>query len=458
MNDESRMLSVSRGEIEGHQLARLRETLERIKRAPYFGERFADSTVESLSDVAALPLTTKDDLRAASPFGGLAVPMSELIQYHESTGTTGVAASSWLTRNDCEAFADQINQCALDFNPEDVLVNKFPYAISMPAHIVKHAAQKRGACVVSASSLSPLCTYTRTLELMQKTRATVLTCLPTDANLLAAAAMVMGLDPAKDFHLRAIGTAGALLTDARRRRISECWDCDVFNYYGTTETGNLAADCSEGKLHLAWDHFLFEVLDPVTQQRVPEGEAGMPAITTLLREAMPLVRYVLSDSVRLVYDHNCSCGRRSPIVDHHGRDQNRFEFQDRSISMADIEDRMFRLPSTAVGDIWMIVVTPERVYFRTEAVAPAAAVYRQAEQHVQEEFDLPLTIDAVPPGALFPIEMLMEPAFKGKPSYYCHAASLDEAPRNLPELWAGAFLAGMEGPPGTPPPGSPAEG
>ena len=450
MNDEARMLYVSDEEIESYQLERLRKTLEAAKRAPYFADRLSGCRIESLDDLAKLPLTTKEDLRAASPFGSVAVPNAELSQYHESTGTTGVAASSWLTLSDFEAFADQINQCALDFGPEDTLVNKFPYAISMPAHIVKLAAQKRGACVVSASSLSPLCTYTRTLELMQKVRATVLTCLPTDANLLGAAALAMGLNPAKDFHLRAIGTAGALLTEARRRRIAECWNCEVYNYYGTTETGNLAADCSAGKLHLAWDHFLFEVLDPQTQQVLAAGQAGMPAITTLGREAMPLVRYVLSDRVRLEYDHDCPCGRRAPLVHHHGRDQSRFSFQDRNISMDDLEDHLFRLPVDVVGDIWMIVVTPQRVYFRVEASGPDPALYRKAEQEIGDEFDLPLTIDAVPPGTLFLTRDLLEPAFTGKPTYYCHAASLEEAPKSLPELWMGAFFDG-------PPPGAPQE-
>jgi phenylacetate-CoA ligase len=448
MNAEARMLDLSREEIRPYQLEGLRKTLNAAKRAPYFAERLAPCNVESLDDLAKLPLTTKEDLRAASPFGAVAVPNSELYQYHESTGTTGVAASSWLTRNDFEAFADQINQGALDFGPEDILVNKFPYAISMPAHIVKRAAQKRGACVVSASSLSPLCTYTRTLELMQKVRATVLTCLPTDANLLGAAAVAMGLNPAKDFRLRAIGTAGALLTEARRRRIAECWDCKVYNYYGTTETGNLAADCSAGKLHLAWDHFLFEVLDPETQQVLPDGEAGTPAITTLKREAMPLVRYVLSDRVGLEYDHHCPCGRRAPIVHHQGRDQSRFSFGDRQISMDELEDQLFRLPADVVGDIWMIVVSPERVYFRVEASRTDPALYRKAEQKIRDEFDLPLTIDAVPPGTLFPTRDLLEPAFTGKPIYYCHAPSLEEAPRSLPELWMGAFFEGL--PPGGP--------
>lgn len=442
MIDEARMLYSSREEIESYQLERLKETLERAKRAPYFAERLANCTVETLGDLAKLPLTTKNDLNEASPRGAVAVPNSELYQYHESTGTTGVAASSWITRNDLEAFADQINQCALNFGPEDVFVNKFPYAISMPAHITQRAAQKRGAAVVAASSLSPLCTYTRTLELMQKTSATVLACLPTDANLLASAAQAMGFNPAQDFNLRAIGTAGAVLTEARRRRIAECWNCEVYNLYGTTETGNLASDCSEGKLHLSWDHFLFEILDEQTRKPLPEGETGMPAITTIQREAMPLIRYVLTDQVSLEYDHNCPCGRKAPIVHHHGRDQTRFNFQDRSISMSDLEDRLLRLPVEAVGDIWMIIITPDRVYFRTEASQPDPSLYQKAEQEMGEEFDLPLTIDAVPLNTLFTKRDLLEPAFKGKPKYYGHYPSLEEAPRSLPELWMGPFFAG----------------
>jgi len=452
MSDEARMLYLSRDEIEKYQLERLREILTRAQRAPYFAKRLADFKVESLDDLARLPLTTKDDLRAASPFGAVAVPISELHQYHESTGTTGVAASSWLTRRDSEAFADQINQCALEFGPEDMVVNKFPYAISMPAHIVKQAAQRRGAAVVSASSLSPLCPYTRTLELMQKLRATVLMCLPTDANLLASAARAMGLNPAKDFALRSIGTAGAVLTEARRRRIAECWNCQVYNLYGTTETGNLASDCSAGNLHLSWDHFLVEVLDEQTHWPLPEGKIGMPAITTIQREAMPLIRYVLSDQIRLEYDHNCRCGRHAPIVHHHGRDQTRFTFRDRSISMAELEDRLLRLPTEVVGDIWMIVITPDRVYFRSEASHPDASLYQQAEQDVGAEFDLPLTLDAVPPGTLFPIADLLEPALTGKPKYYCHAPSLAEAPGSLPELWMAPFLAAASDDPAPEPP------
>ena len=438
MNQETRMLYYSPEEIEAHQLKCLRETVERVRRTPYFAERFAGVNLRRLDELGGLPLTTKEDLRAASPFGAVAVSKAELFQYHESFGTTGAVVSSWLTRADFEAYAQQINQCDLDFGPEDLVVNKFPYAISVPAHIVKLAAQSRGACVVSASSLSPVCPYTRALELMRKLRATVLTCLPTEATLLAAAARAIGLDPARDFCLRAIGCAGELLTDARRRRLETTWQCKVYNYFGTTETGNLAADCREGNMHLAWDHFLFEVIDEQTHEALPMGKAGMPAVTTLTREAMPLVRYVLTDSVTLEDGRACGCGRQSPIVRHHGRDLYRFPFQGRRVSVADLEDRMFRLPSQAVGDVWMVVVTPENIFFRVEAARPNAALYRDAERQIADQMGLPLGIDAVPPGTLFPIEDLLEPALKGKPLYYCMVNSLDDAPQSLPELWMGS--------------------
>jgi phenylacetate-CoA ligase len=183
---------------------------------------------------------------------------------------------------------------------------------------------------------------------------------------------------------------GELLTDARRRRIEAQWRRKVYNYFGTTETGNLAADCEHGNLHLAWDHFLCEVVDPETHEPVPRGQAGMPAITTLTREAMPLVRYGLQgDRVRLEEDHQCPCGRRSPIVRHFGRDLNHFTFRGRAVSITDLGDRLFRLPAEAVGDVWMIVVTDDQFYFRAEAARPAPAAYRKAERQVGAEMGIP---------------------------------------------------------------------
>src|SRR5262249_5191583 len=153
--------------------------------------------------------------------------------------------------------------------------------------------------------------------------------------------------------------------------------------FGTTETGNIASDCEHGVMHLAWDHFLCEVVDPQTHEPVPRGQVGMPALTTLTREAMPLVRYGLEgDLVRLEDEHHCPCGRRSPIVGPLGGDQNRFTFRGGRVSMADLEDRLFRLPADVVGDIWMIVMTDDEVHFRVEAARPDPGLYREAERQI----------------------------------------------------------------------------
>jgi hypothetical protein len=124
-------------------------------------------------------------------------------------------------------------------------------------------------------------------------------------------------------------------------------------------------------------------------------------------------------------------------VRHFGRDLNRFTFRDQSVSMADLEDRLFRLPVDVVGDIWMIVITDDHVHFRVEAARPDPAVYREAEKQVGGEFGIPLVIDAVPPQTLFPKWLLLEPSRIGKPHYYCKVKSLAEAPASLPDLWMG---------------------
>lgn len=314
-------------QVHCYQLDRLRETVARAARSSYYGPRLAGVRVETLDDLGRLPITSKEDARAASPFGLLAVAPDELFQYHESYGTTGTPTSSWLTRQDFQNYATQINHTGADLRPDDRLLVRFPYAISVPAHIVTRAAHDRGACVIPVSSRTAIAPYPRVIDLLRKLRATVIGCLPTEAVWLAETARRQGLDPARDFsHLRALLVAGELLSDARRARVAALWNAPVFNLYGCTEAGNIAADCGAGRLHLSWDHFLLEVLDEETWEPVPPGERGTAVLTTLTRQAMPLVRFVLGDHVRLRAEPRCPCGRTAPVLEHHGRDLNRFPF------------------------------------------------------------------------------------------------------------------------------------
>ena len=434
-NPDTERLYWPADKIAQYQLDRLEETVARAKRSAYYGERLSDKRVESFEDLAALPLTTKDDVRKASPFGMVAVDGDQLFQYHESFGTTGTPTSGWLTHGDLENYASQINQTAVNLGPGDRVLVRFPYAISVPAHIVTQAARNRGACVIPASSRTVVSPYPRVIDLLTKLQATVIGCLPMEAIWLAETARLMDRDSAHAFpHLRAICTAGELLSEARRQRIADLWNVQVFNMYGCTEAGNIAADCEHGGLHLAWDHFLLEILDEATWQPVAPGELGTGVLTTLTREAMPLLRFVLGDSLRLRHDHDCPCGRRSPLIEHYGRDLNRFQFAGRWFFVRDLEQRLLRSPVDAIGNVWLVEVRADEVRFRVEAERPDRDLYDALEKQVREELDLPLVIDAVPAGSLSARSRLMKVEPVNKPRIVGYAQENSEAPMTLDTL------------------------
>jgi phenylacetate-CoA ligase len=402
------------------QLDRLRETVARASRSRFYAPALAGRHIESLEDLATLPLTRKEDLRAHSPDGLVAVPEEELFQYHESYGTTGTPVSSWLTRDDFIGYATQINHTAVDLNATDRVLVRFPYAISVPAHILTQAAHQRGACVVPVSSRTGIAPYSRVIELLRKLRVTVLGCLPTEAIWLAETARLLGLDTSRDFpHLRALCVAGELLSDARRVRLDRLWDARVYNMYGCTEAGNMAASCSANQLHLSCDHFLYEVLDVAEDEQswqpVPAGDLGTGVVTTLTRQAMPLLRYVLGDTVRLLDHHNCPCGRTAPIVEHHGRDLNRFTCGGKTFFVRDLEERLLCAPVEAIGNFWLLQVDADEVHFRVEASQPDLAMYRRLEEAIQADLGLKLRIDAVPPYGLLDRQRLLQVQPVGKP-------------------------------------------
>src|SRR5262249_20880136 len=181
---------------QAYQLDRLRETVAAAARSAYYGPPLAGARVDTLDDLRRLPLTSKEDARAASPLGLLAVGPDRLFQYHESYGTTGTPTSSWLTREDFENYATQINHAAANLRGGDRVLVRFPYAISVPAHIVTQAARNRGACVVPVSSRTAISPYPRVIDLLGKLQATVIGCLPMDAIWLAGTARQPGADPA----------------------------------------------------------------------------------------------------------------------------------------------------------------------------------------------------------------------------------------------------------------------
>lgn len=421
--------------IRAYQLDRLRETVARAARSPHYGRRLAGERLESLADLARLPFTSKADIRDSYPDGLLAVAPEELVHYGETFGTSGRPTSSWLTRADLRNYSAGIRQTPIALRPGDRVMVRCPYAFGVVGAAITQAANDARACVIPACFQSAFSPYPRVVDALGNLGVTVLTCLPTEAFHLAEAARLRGRDPARDFpHLRAIGVAGELLTAARRARLAEVWQRPVYNFYGCNEGGAIASDCPAGRLHLSWDHCLLEVLAEGSERPAAPGELGVAVLTTLTREAQPLLRFVLGDHVRLRDGSTCSCGRTAPVLELYGRDSHCFDFGSRRYFVRDLEDRLLVAPVSAVANLWLVEVRPDEVRFRVEAERPDATLYRRLEDQIRVELDLPLRIDAVEPGALLSRERLTRATQFGKPQVVGHVESATAPSLTLDDL------------------------
>jgi phenylacetate-CoA ligase len=332
-------------------LSQLQNVLERARQAPHYAGRFAAASLASLEDWAALPLTTKEDLRQAYPFGLLAVPPRELTSYHESSGTSGQPISSYFTARDWTDVLTRFLRSRVALTQDDMVLVKTPYSLVTTAHQMHAAAQLAGATVVPADNRSHNMPYARVLRLLRDLLITVAWCMPSEALIWAHLARRLGLDPARDFpSLRAFLVAGESLSPARRAAISRAWGGKtVIEDYGSTETGSLAGECVRGRLHLWDDRLHFEVVN------------GSLVVTPLQREAMPLVRYDLEDEVRLG-TQACECGSAAPTLEVLGRRSGRIEIGDQAFYPRELEQAVYE--GGAEHGLW---------FWRARALAPELA-------------------------------------------------------------------------------------
>ena len=160
--------------------------------------------------------------------------------------------------------------------------------------------------------------------------------------------------------------------------------------YGTTENGNIAADCSQASLHAAEDHFLLEVLEPVTFKPVPPGERGILAVTTLTLEACPLLRYITGDIVSLRPATFCTCGRSGQIIQHLGRFDDNLKINGKIIIPGDLHEAILQTPGNLISSLWMIGVTGYGLVVRAESVHPDADV-NDAQAFLSDRLQVPVT-------------------------------------------------------------------
>ena len=292
------------------QLDRLRRIIARARAAvPFFRDRLPDGRLGALEDLASLPFTRKADLRDHYPFGLCAVPIAETARIHASSGTKGKPTVVAYTRADLVVWREVMARAltAGGARPGDLLHVAFGYGLFTGGLGFHDAAEAMGLSVVPVSSGNTL----RQLLLLQDLRPAGLCATPSFAVYLGETVREQGGD-ARALGLR-YGFFGAEpWTDGVRRAIETLFGLRAIDVYGLSEIvgPGVAGECAEARdgLHIAEDHFLPEIVDPVTEEPLSDGREGELVLTTLTKEALPLIRYRTGDLTAL--DHSpCPCGR-----------------------------------------------------------------------------------------------------------------------------------------------------
>lgn len=264
--------------------------------------------IQSVEDLVKLPFTTKQDLRDNYPFGLFAVPKSEVVRLHASSGTTGKPTVVAYTRKDIETFSEVVARafCCSGGSKNDIVQVAYGYGLFTGGLGIHYGAEKLGATVVPISGGNTA----KQLTLMKDFGTTILACTPSYALYLAEAMADAGID-AKELPLR-IGIFGAEpWSQEMRVKIEQGLNITAHDIYGLSEIIGPGVACSceyQDGLHIAEDHFIPEILDPETLKPVGAGVTGELTFTTITKEAMPLLRYRTRDLSKLNYD-TCQCGR-----------------------------------------------------------------------------------------------------------------------------------------------------
>jgi phenylacetate-CoA ligase len=301
-------------EIRQLQLERLQVTLARVARNVTFYRRLFDNhglepeDIKSLDDLPQLPYTLKTDLRDNYPYGMFAVPMRDVVRIHSSSGTTGKPTVVGYTKKDLDTWSELCARfmTAAGVSKEDIVQIAFGYGMFTGAFGLHYGAEKIGAAVVPMSSGNTK----KQIMIMQDYKTTALVCTPSYALYLAEAMEEMGVEP-KSLSLR-WGLFGAeAWSEKMRSQIEERLPIVATDNYGLSEVlgPGVAGECLyKNGQHLFEDAFIYEIIDPQTLKPAPEGEKGELVITTLAKEAFPLVRYRTRDVTRFL-PGKCPCGR-----------------------------------------------------------------------------------------------------------------------------------------------------
>jgi phenylacetate-CoA ligase len=358
---------------EEDNFAKLKGLLKRVvEGSPFYQKKFREANVDiekirSLEDLKLLPFTHKEELRDAYPLGLQAVPDSAIVRIHSSSGTTGKPVIIPYTRKDVDVWAELMMRCYMlaGLTNQDRIQITPGYGLWTAGIGFQLGAERLGAMAIPTGPGNT----EKQLEMLTDLKTTALASTSSYALLLAEEIEKRGLKDRINLRVGVIGSER--WSEKMRNRIETELGIETFDIYGLTEIygPGIALDCSlhEG-MHYWSDHLLFEIIDPITGEQLPEGTLGELVITTLTKEGAPLIRYRTRDLTRII-PGICKCGCPFPRIDRIlGRSDDRIKFKAVNIYPGQIEDIIHRVPG--VSSEYQILLTRkdgrESMTFRVE--------------------------------------------------------------------------------------------
>jgi phenylacetate-CoA ligase len=396
-----------RPELHARQLARLSQTVAQAQRVPLHRERLRAGGIRpddlrGLDDVRGLPFTTKADFRDTYPYGLLAVPLAEVVRLHASSGTTGKPTVVAYTAGDVDRWAEVMARTvrAGNVGPGDVVQNAYGYGLFTGGLGFHYGAERAGAAVIPISG-----GFTeRQLMALLDLGSTVLCSTPSYALHLAEALEDAGVS-AKDLRLR-VGFFGAEpWTEAMRAAVESRLDLMALNIYGLSEVmgPGVAVECPErAGMHVAEDHFLVEIIDPDTHEALAPGTVGELVLTTLTKEAMPLLRYRTRDLTALD-PTPCACGRTTArLARITGRSDDMLIIRGVNVFPSQVEHALLQVPEVAPNYLLRLTredaldVLEVQVEMYTEVVGDRDALARRVARRLLETIGLTAAVTVLP--------------------------------------------------------------
>ncbi len=357
---ENELETMPRSGLEKLQLERLKTTFSYAVQSPYYKKLFGElgitaNSFKHIEDIHKIPFTNKEDLRNNYPYGLVALPLRDSIRLHSSSGTTGNPTVIFHSRHDIDSWANLVARClySAGVRDTDVFQNTSGYGMFTGGLGFQYGAERLGCLTVPAAAGNSR----RQIKFMLDFGTTVVHAIPSYALRLADVFEEMGLDPHRDTRLKTLVIGAEPHTEEQRQRIEEMLGVKAFNSFGLSEMSGpgVAFECEyQSGLHLWEDAFYLEIIDPDTLEPVPDGEIGELVLTSLDRQAMPILRYRTRDLTRII-PGECPCGRTHRRIDRvKGRTDDMFIIKGCNIFPMQIEKILLQTPE--VGNNYLITL------------------------------------------------------------------------------------------------------